>query len=532
MIGAALVGSNVTVNASTPDYRRGEYFQRSVNVGNIGSPVWQNVTVSAGAANQSGNVFVASSPEAFTYDIDGNLLTDGRWRYTWDGANRLISMVSRVSVGSQLYMSFDYDHLGRRIRKRVWNNTTGSGAAISDIRYIYDGWNLIAEFDGNNADAIVRNYIWGLDVSNTRNGAGGVGGLLLFKPAGLQAHYVACDGRGDVIGLVSASVGTNTANYAYGPFGELIRSDGAQGAVNPFRYSSKYQDIESDLIDFGYRVYNYSTGKWLNRDLSGEADGPNLNAFVRDRPLDRVDRNGLDSYSLSGPFGSTFFHNGQWIYQPQQYAGPSDPTRQIGAFELGLNYLTGGGQSDLFFKDGDYMTESLKRSGMVNGIMSRVAETLRAYCKSGGNGPAPILPGLGGELGNVSALKYALWTFPKSLLLNPPEAFTGSFSGGNVELARIDCKMCSAGIIFHAFNRSGAASNTRYPPALGGYSGRASLISNLAEFDSINVPTLIYSAINSSSVLPDNPYGTDGPLRTITQYYEWKQDVKFKDCCQ
>jgi hypothetical protein len=28
------------------------------------------------------------------YDLDGNLLSDGRWTYTWDGENRLVKMVS------------------------------------------------------------------------------------------------------------------------------------------------------------------------------------------------------------------------------------------------------------------------------------------------------------------------------------------------------------------------------------------------------------------------------------------------------
>ncbi len=29
------------------------------------------------------------TPEQFTYDFDGNVLSDGRWNYTWDGENRL-----------------------------------------------------------------------------------------------------------------------------------------------------------------------------------------------------------------------------------------------------------------------------------------------------------------------------------------------------------------------------------------------------------------------------------------------------------
>jgi hypothetical protein len=41
----------------------------------------------------TGRVFVAQTPETFTYDADGNMLTDGRFRYTWNAENRLYSQV-------------------------------------------------------------------------------------------------------------------------------------------------------------------------------------------------------------------------------------------------------------------------------------------------------------------------------------------------------------------------------------------------------------------------------------------------------
>ncbi|MCA1808313.1 MAG: hypothetical protein LC725_02450 [Lentisphaerae bacterium] len=36
----------------------------------------------------TGHMFVAESPEAFSYDADGNLLGDGRWAYSWDAESR------------------------------------------------------------------------------------------------------------------------------------------------------------------------------------------------------------------------------------------------------------------------------------------------------------------------------------------------------------------------------------------------------------------------------------------------------------
>jgi RHS repeat-associated protein len=40
--------------------------------------------------------------------------------------------------------------------------------------------------------------------------------------------------------------------------------------LNPFRFSTKYQDDETDLVYYGYRFYNPSTGRWLSRDPLGD----------------------------------------------------------------------------------------------------------------------------------------------------------------------------------------------------------------------------------------------------------------------
>ena len=47
-------------------------------------------------------------------------------------------------------------------------------------KYVYatNSFNLIAELDGLNNDAVIRTYTWGKDLSGTLSGAGGVGGLL------------------------------------------------------------------------------------------------------------------------------------------------------------------------------------------------------------------------------------------------------------------------------------------------------------------------------------------------------------------
>ena len=42
------------------------------------------------------HAFTPKTPEAFLYDLDGNLTADGRWTYTWDAENRLMAMQSKI----------------------------------------------------------------------------------------------------------------------------------------------------------------------------------------------------------------------------------------------------------------------------------------------------------------------------------------------------------------------------------------------------------------------------------------------------
>ena len=57
------------------------------------------------------------------------------------------------------------------------------------------------------ANALVRSYTWGLDLSGTAQGAGGVGGLLMVNAGTNGVHFPAYDLNGNVMGLVNATNG-------------------------------------------------------------------------------------------------------------------------------------------------------------------------------------------------------------------------------------------------------------------------------------------------------------------------------------
>src|SRR5258706_12051485 len=129
---------------------------------------------------------------------------------------------------------------------------------------------------GTKREKKALSYMWGTDISGSMQGAGGVGGLLALRdPEFGTPNFVAFDGNGNVAALVNVADGTVSANYDYGPFGEVVRSSGPAARANPVRFSTKYQDDETDLVQYGYRFYDSEIGRWANRDPSYENGGLN-----------------------------------------------------------------------------------------------------------------------------------------------------------------------------------------------------------------------------------------------------------------
>jgi hypothetical protein len=114
------------------------------------------------------------------YDPDGNMLTNGSWAYTWDAENRMASACSN----SVLLVTNVYDHVSRRIRKDVYARagSTCNYEPVTCNVFLYDGWNVMRETvavgSGSTQLVATNYYMWGLDLSGTMQGAGGVGGLL------------------------------------------------------------------------------------------------------------------------------------------------------------------------------------------------------------------------------------------------------------------------------------------------------------------------------------------------------------------
>ena len=155
------------------------------------------------------------------------------------------------------------------------------------IEYIFDGRKVILE----------KKYATEGSPATTAS-AGGVGGLLATiatksNPAtvGTEIHYFHYDANGNVTETIDSN-GDLTESYEYGPFGELVSETGSYSAAegspddcgkNTYKFSTKPQDVETGYYYYGYRHYDPSMGRWLNRDPLGEFDmsKSELDSFIR-----------------------------------------------------------------------------------------------------------------------------------------------------------------------------------------------------------------------------------------------------------
>jgi RHS repeat-associated protein len=138
-------------------------------------------------------------------------------------------------------------------------------------------------------------YTHGIDLSGTRQGAGGIGGLLARTDSNGSAFYH-CDAMGNITAMVDAS-GNEVAAYLYDPYGNLLGKWGSLADANVYRFSSEELHLASGIYHFEYRDYDPNLQRWLSRDPIGEQEGPNLYAYVENDPNDWIDPLGLGMFS-------------------------------------------------------------------------------------------------------------------------------------------------------------------------------------------------------------------------------------------
>ena len=231
------------------------------------------------------NQYTEMLGDTWAHDADGNLLgVSGpggtvEEPFLWDGENRF-----RGIAGAGYMALHSYDWRNRRV-----STLRGDPAPCERHSLVYDGWNIVhwrEESIAGGATNMVRelDFLWGPDLSDTLQGAGGIGGLVAVSIGG--QYYLPCyDAMGNVVAYLDET-GASAALYAYDAFGFGT----AGGSVSfPHRFSTKPYDEDLMLSDFGRRWYWPEIRRWISRDPIEEEGGENLYAFAKNTPTYRYD---------------------------------------------------------------------------------------------------------------------------------------------------------------------------------------------------------------------------------------------------
>ena len=226
-------------------------------------------TVNGGTTNyvtNSLNQYSSVGGTSYSYDLNGNLITDGTQTYYYDCEGKLTKAV-RNSDGQTLG-EYKYNPFGLRIQKLAGADTTN---------YIYDMWQVIEERDG--AGELLRHFAYGSWIDDP----------VIMHQAG-ENNYYHKNGTESVTDITS-STGNTVESYDYDIYGNFTSSGSLSG--NPYTFTSRRYDPESGLMYYRFRYYQPEIGRFLRVDSLGYFDGPNLYTYVLNNPLNVIDPFGL-----------------------------------------------------------------------------------------------------------------------------------------------------------------------------------------------------------------------------------------------
>ena len=151
---------------------------------------------------------------------------------------------------------------------------------------MYNGADLIEESDY--AGNLAARYVFG----------SGIDEPLAANRSATWEFYQA-DGLGSVA-FLSTTTGTVSDSFLYDSFGNVTSFSGAFD--QPFRYTGRERDQETDLYYYRARYYDSTTGRFLSEDPIGFDAGNNFYSYVLNNPVNLRDPSGKKSLDGTLPW--------------------------------------------------------------------------------------------------------------------------------------------------------------------------------------------------------------------------------------
>ncbi len=252
-------------------------------------------TYTTNGLNQYTQTAMAGVATPFSYDVNGNLLNDGKNTYAYDAKNRLttVETVGGALRPEAIRAEFFYDVRNRCVLRKYYQpgsqapqwvlNTAESRALTYDA-----AWNLLTERTLD--DKQVGAYIHGQRTDE-----------ILVAKLGATTVYPLTDGLGSTVALTD-NKGKVTDRYRYTAYGQPTRLTPTYNPSpitnNPFRFLFTGREWLNSvqLNDHRNRYYSPSLGRWTSTDPIGFRGGDlNLYLYSKLNPISRIDSYGLES---------------------------------------------------------------------------------------------------------------------------------------------------------------------------------------------------------------------------------------------
>ena len=301
---------------------------------------------------------LATVTQSFTYDANGNRLTNGTNAYTYlansnQMATRKGVAITRDAAGNHTnnglgqtyawdtqghYVQFSlngvqkatylYNYQHQRVQKTLWNGSTNLGATL----YHYDlAGRLLAET--NTAGTVQAVYLYDdngtplaiVQAANSAYNSTSQDKLVYLQTDHLGTPRLATDTAKRTVWKWESDAFGSTAPVQ-DPDG-----DGITTTIN-LRFAGQYYDAESGLHDNWHRTYDPSLGRYLSSDPIGLDGGMNTFGYVGQSPMVNVDPKGLNAIPLPLP---SFLSSASSLLAD----GPGAPLAGAGLAGYGLGSL-------------------------------------------------------------------------------------------------------------------------------------------------------------------------------------------------